>query len=141
MGFVNENITFEEREALNKRNLMYKDIILINPINQTIDYDLRFRLISCGVLTKDDPKEKVFFIEWEGLYFFVKLHETTKKIGPHPDYLIIWSNFRILSASRNEFNQKGLIEHLKSALRVYGMINDPDPYFRLSDGSIVECDF
>lgn len=141
MGFVNENITPEEREIFNKRNLSYLGRNVRNPMDQTIDHDLGYRLFYCGSLSEDERDVRVFFIEWRSLYLFIRLHRTSEKIGPHPDYLIIWNDFRILSASKNEFNQKGLLEHLKSALRVFGMTSDPDPYFQLSDGSIIECNF
>lgn len=128
MGFINEKISKAERESINERNLKYLSHKLHNPIFRTIDHELGIQLFACGVMTKDDPEEKVFFLEWKEKYFFLHVNLDLKETRPD-EVLISWTEFEILSASDADYDRKMLIMHVKEALQVLEVFGAPKGTF------------
>ena len=140
MGFVNERLTPEQRGAFRKKAISYKSRSPLEPRHWTINKETSVVLIYVGVTSKDDPNEKVFYLECDDSSFFIEMCLETKSISSNEVWLR-WSNFNLIDICNSQTDVNKIKKVVKESLKVYGLSGNPDPYFELANNSTYVFDF
>lgn len=114
MGFVNEELTQEERELFAQRNIvnpLSRDKKILIPKRWTIDREKQAYIIRLGV-ERDWPDEEVFFYQLRERHIIISVRQRLL-----PQNTVVYSLGNTCYSPLDEIKDSNVVEELKEVLK------------------------